>query len=51
MFNIRIKKLGESKQRQMNATEFGENIKILLSKKLTAVDNVISEARFVNSLQ
>ena len=51
VFNIMIKKLGESKQRQMNATEFGENIKILLSKKLTAVDNVISVARFVNSLQ
>ena len=50
VFRIRSMKLPGHKSRQLTPAEFGENLKILLNKKLEAVGNTVTIKAFVNQI-
>ena len=50
VFRIRSMKLPGHKSRQLTPAEFGENLKILLNKKLEAVGKSVTIKAFVNQI-
>ena len=50
VFRIRTIKIQGKKTRQLNPEEFGDNLKILLNKKLEAADRSVSIKSFVQTI-